>query len=873
MKYPLILLLLLPAATTLSAQDTKGAQPSNQQPSNQQPSNQTRAVVVGISDYQANAIPDLTYAHQDAQAFAGWLQSPAGGNVPEQNITLLTNAGATYAAVATALYSMLDVCKPGERFIFYFSGHGDVEAKISTQPGYLLCHDSPANVYMVGAFNLRDLQSIVTTLSENGVKVVLVTDACHAGKLAGAGIGGTQATAAALSKQIANEVKIMSCQPNEFSLEGEQWGGGAFSANLLEGLTGLSDRNNDGVVNLFEITRYLQDNVPAQTAPLPQMPMSVGDLQTTLNAVDAASLAGLKTKKSGAVAWISAIGSKGLEEDILAKTDSLTRQRYLDFKKQIAAHVFFEPRYDCADDLFRELIRLPQLQPLHGLMTRNYAVALLDEVQQAINALLDNDPYEANRWRYSPGKYTQYPAYLQRSMELLGEKHYMNRALAAKKLYFEGYNLLKNVGEFQNEPARRDSFRRVTREKFLESLQLQPEAAYVYFAIGQTFSFEFNPVYQTDSVEFWGGKAIELAPGWLQPYLEIAHEYGNGQVDFATSETWLNKALAIAPKSYLVLERLSWLKQWQNKPDESIAISKRMIELKPNIFNAWSTMAQSLTMFKGAYYESEKYCLKSLELEPNQGWWAGVLLGINYYKTRRTDLAIQHLTKQLELPAATIVDKSSLTDALIQALIQKGDWAAAERYCKVAEAQYFNNPPAVCIQKSLEGKLYFLQNRFDEAEKKLREALVADPTYNGMWPLDWAILGEIAALRGDTAAAAQWFQKVVNDSYFFGYNATLDEAFFRYGKYLLAQNRSAEAEVQFREISVTLPRSYFHGYGMALGAAKRGKHTEALDWLEKSLDNFWPEAESIQAEPLFKNLRKTKRYRELLAKHFPETGK
>ncbi|MBK9337460.1 MAG: caspase family protein [Lewinellaceae bacterium] len=867
-----LLLFFLLAAFSVFAQTEKGATPLTQN-SKPETQNSTWAVVVGISDYQHNAIPDLTYAHQDAQAFAGWLQSPAGGNVPEQNITLLTNAGATYAAVATALYSMLDVCKPGERFIFYFSGHGDVESKISTQPGYLLCHDSPANVYMVGAFNLRDLQSIVSTLSENGVKVVLVTDACHAGKLAGAGIGGTQATAAALSKQIANEVKIMSCQPNEFSLEGEQWGGGAFSANLLDGLTGLSDRNNDGVVNLFEITRYLQDNVPAQTAPLPQMPMSVGDLQTTLNAVDAASLAGLKTKKSGAVAGISAISSKGLEEEILAKTDNLTRQRYLDFKKQIAAHVFFEPRYDCADDLFRELIRLPQLQPLHGLMTRNYAVALLDEVQQAINALLDNDPYEANRWQNNPGKYTQYPAYLQRSMELLGEKHYLNSALAAKKLYFEGYNLLKNVGEFQAEPARRDSFKRLAREKFLESLQLQPDGAYVFYSIGQTFNFDFNPVYMTDSVLFWCQKAIELAPGWLLPYLEIAHEYGNGQVDFATSETWLNKALAIAPESYLVLERLSWFKQWQNKPDESLAINKKMIELKPDIFNAYSTAAHTLTLIKGDYLESEKYCLKSLGIEPNQWGWAYSLLGINYIKTRRTALALEHFKKGLEDPATSAADKHPLLTNLMLALIQSGDLIAAKSVDQQADALTTNQPTVQAVRKTIAGKIFFLENQLPEAEKTLKMALVIDPTFNNSWVLAWELLGEIEAERGNSAAAADWFHKMSTAPYFNESGLWRDEAFFRYGKYLLAQNRPVEAEAQFHKLGYILPKSYYYSYGMALLAATRGQQQEALDWLEKSLDNFWPEAGSIQAEPLFKKIRKTKRFRELLAKHFPETTK
>ena len=874
MRKLLLFWLILPIF--LAAQTEKGAAPlSPAHPLTRSPA-ATRAVVVGISDYQHNGIPDLNYAHRDAEAFADWLHSPAGGSVPEDNIILLTNEKATITAVGTALFSMLETSKPGERFLFYFSGHGDVEKKTITQPGYLLCHDSPANVYMVGALNLRDLQEIVSTISGNGAQVVLITDACHAGKLAGESIGGTQATAAALQKQVANEIKIMSCQPNEFSLEGRQWGGGrgVFSFSLLDGLSGLSDKNGDGAVNLFEITRYLQDEVTAQTAPHSQIPMSLGDLQTVLNTVDAATLSDLKSRRAGIVAGISNTGSKGLEDEILAKTDSLTRQRYLAWKNALAVRAFFEPEDACADAFFRHLIAEPVLEPLRGLMTRNYAVALLDEVQQALNALLDNDPYEANSWRYNPEKYAQYPAYLQRGMELLGEKHYMYRALAAKKLYFEGYNLFKRIGEFQQEPTRRDSFKLAARDRYLESLNLQPEAAYACYAVGQTFSFEVNPVYQPDSVEYWCRKAIESAPGWLQPYLELAHEYGNGQIDLQMAEKWLKKALAIAPESYMLLERLSWLKQWQDQPDESIAISKRMIALKPDIFNAWSTMAHTLALMKGEHLESERCCLKSLELEPNQGWWAGSLLGVNYIMTRRTDLAIQHLTRQFESPAASSFDKGSIIILLIEALIQKRDWAAAERYCQMGSEQFENNPPSVCGRKTRQGKMYLLQNRLAEAKKILLEALEADPTDNSNWPLIWVMLGEIEAKRGDTLAAASWFQFLLTRRQVtHGINLPLSEALFRYGCFLLAQNRPAEADVQFREIGRLLPKSFYYGYGMALVAASRGKQPDALDWLEKALDNFWPDAESIRTEPLFKKLRKTNRFISLIKKHFPDQVK
>ncbi len=61
--------------------------------------------------------------------------------------------------------------------------------------------------------------------------------------------------------------------------------------------------------------------------------------------------------------------------------------------------------------------------------------------------------------------------------------------------------------------------------------------------------------------------------------------------------------------------------------------------------------------------------------------------------------------------------------------------------------------------------------------------------------------------------------------------------------------------------------------GLARLRAAEGKTRDALDFLEKALDQYLPIPEPILKEPLFAKLRKTNRFRELLAKHFPEHGK
>ena len=222
----------------------------------------------------------MRFADKDAEAFSNFLRSDAGGKLDKDHLKVLLNESATMAQFAIQLDWLLENTKENDLVYIYFSGHGDVEKKTLTQPGFLLCWDAPAQVYMSGgAFALPMLQEVISTLSiQNKAKVIVITDACRSGKLSGSSINGNQLTNANLAKQYTNEIKILSCQPNEYSIEGEQWGGGrgAFSFNLVNALYGMADANNDLSISLQEINRYLEDHVTAEVAPMSQLPMVLG---------------------------------------------------------------------------------------------------------------------------------------------------------------------------------------------------------------------------------------------------------------------------------------------------------------------------------------------------------------------------------------------------------------------------------------------------------------------------------------------------------------------------------------------------------------------------------------------------------------------
>ncbi len=608
-------------------------------------SGNTYAVVVGISDYQDEGITDLRFADKDAAAFAAYLQSPAGGSLPSDNIMLLTNEAATTGAIASSMDWLIADCKEGDRAIIYFSGHGDVETRTRFQRGFLLTYDSPPSNYLAGAFALIFLQDIITTLSEQGVQVVMVSDACRAGKLAGSEIGGPQATAANLSKQYANEIKILSCQPDEFSLEGEQWGGGrgAFSYHLIDALTGMADGNTDLKVNLLEVNRYLEETVPAETDPHMQIPMTVGSKGTVIAYVDEASLTVLQQRKEKELPTMTNIETKGFEDLLLAEIDSIWQKKYEQFTVALENGKLLEPAGTSAYDLYSELSNVSEMGRLHGIMKRNLATALQDESQQAINAYLRGDEEEFAARTRGELRYTKFVRYLEKAAELLGEKHYMYKSLKAKQYYFDAVDTRYR---FANRTFAITDSTQIWREHILnnlnKALELEEHAAFIIHDLGLHYGAEGIPYFE---------KAIELAPQWVFPYAVLSVQYLNkGDLDsarifaqnvyklapessiypslmskfkqakgeFAKEEALLLEALQISPKNIQYMNWLSGCYFNQKKYREAEEVLLQIIEWVPEHIQAYNGLSTIYLRLK-EYDKAEAICRKRLEMRPTDG--------------------------------------------------------------------------------------------------------------------------------------------------------------------------------------------------------------------------------------------------------------
>ena len=504
----------------------------------------TRAVIFGVSKYKEPRITSLAYADKDAEAFAAYLQSDAGGAVSADNIRLLTNEQATSANFFREMGWLMEMSQDGEKAIIYFSGHGDVERVTPDGLGFLLTHDTPYNQYLgPWSVNLRDLQSVISALEAKGVEVLLISDACRSGNLAGNAIGGSGLTAQALARGFQNTVKILSCQPEELSLEGPQWGGGhaAFSYHLIQGLMGLADANKDEQVTLLEIDRYLGDNVSREVAPKRQTPFTDGDRNAVLATVDRSTLKQLKKKKEEELPSFEAVATKGFEEAVLKKAGDAAKTAYQGFNSSLEAGRLLQPEGDCADHFYQQLITTPETEPIHGTLTRNYAAALWDASGEAFNVYIKSDSLAlAGMFKNDP-QFSLYPAYLKRASELLDSSHYMYPTLVGTYNYFQGKVKTTEYFETGKPQAVLDEAV-ASQEKSLEYLEI----ASAYYELGVA---KYDDKRIGQAIEFYQ-KAIELSPTWSQPYDGLGNIYRD-QERFAEARGMYEKSLELSPPELL----------------------------------------------------------------------------------------------------------------------------------------------------------------------------------------------------------------------------------------------------------------------------------------------------------------------------------
>ncbi len=527
--------------TLMAQQDPSATTPNDTQPLLVSEVNHTRALIIGISDYKDSLIGDLHYAHKDAEIFADYLRSEAGGALPEEDIWVMTNKQATLGAIDNALNWLINETKKGDKVIIYFSGHGDVERKTLWQRGYLLTHNTPAHNYRNNAVRVEELDEIIKTLSVgNEAKVIVILDACRSGKLATAG---PNLTAEQLEKQVENEVRILSCKSDQKSLESELWGQGRglFSFFLINGLKGLADKvsNDDRVVTFDELRSFLEANM-GNALQHPGMgdrrqnPVFVGDERFELAKVEDQMLAAAAMEMGIASASPSTASSKkGVIEKgpstnetaeltaFLSNIDLSSTVLLPDFEGILASN---DP--NAVLRFFTKNISDANWEEDAQAQRLAFASRLHDQAQEVINLYLQGDALTLDqRWYTDQAeKYVQYPRMLQAALVLLPQGHLLRRNVEVKLHYFDGV-CTRLASQMSEEPMSRlpEAF-----AKQKKALALDDKAAYIHNELGLLYLM----TNKLDSAKTCFSTAAALAPNWALPHANLCAVLGEqGQLE------------------------------------------------------------------------------------------------------------------------------------------------------------------------------------------------------------------------------------------------------------------------------------------------------------------------------------------------------
>lgn len=495
----------------------------------------TYAVIVGISGYLDPEIPALQFANRDAQEFADFLKSKSGGSVPAENIKLLLDSNATTAAVYSAMYWLKKTCRANDLVYFYFSGHGDLENVTMHKTGYLICYNSPPVNYIHMAFSIDHLNDITNTLSvETNADVVLITDACHSGKLAGNNFRGNFLAAEQLQAIQQKEIRIASCKTDQLSNEKVDWGGGrgVFSYYLVNGLKGLADKSNDGKVSTGEIKNFLTQSLATdpvlRNENTIQTPVINGNEQFVLSEVDnesvrqARDMVRADSANNSMIFTSSAPFTDEITEDAETYFFSLLKKESLETltdSLQLTRLPSNEIAPALIDYMSTKLTSTPGRNKLNelkqalsndtdklSLFNSSLVVAFDDRGQDIIRQYINGDEAELERRRYYNVNNNGYDVYADMfavALKLTTPDNFFHNILKVKLHYFTGVALRLKIPIAENPESLID-------QAFAEqqkALALEGYAANIYNELGILFQYKNK----TDSAEKYFKKEIGRA--------------------------------------------------------------------------------------------------------------------------------------------------------------------------------------------------------------------------------------------------------------------------------------------------------------------------------------------------------------------------
>jgi hypothetical protein len=234
-------------------------------------------LAIGVSEY-LDPENRLKFAAKDAVDFSAIVQKQKGALYGDVVVKLLTDAKASREEVLRGFDWLQKQVTPKDVGIVLIAGHG-----INDDRGNYFYLPFDADTDRLDATGVP-FNAVKRYLSNLRGKGLLFVDTCHSGNVMGKRRGLSSDTTAILNELASPEyglVVIASSTGKQVSFESTEWGNGAFTKALVEGLSGRADLKKRGRITHKMLDFYVSDRVDelthGQQTPVNTSPLGVPD--------------------------------------------------------------------------------------------------------------------------------------------------------------------------------------------------------------------------------------------------------------------------------------------------------------------------------------------------------------------------------------------------------------------------------------------------------------------------------------------------------------------------------------------------------------------------------------------------------------------
>jgi WD40 repeat protein len=219
------------------------------------------ALVVGVSNYAERDMA-LHYAAKDARDFARALQDQKGGYYVDVGMRVLTDREATRESIVDGLKWLEKMAtQPNDVAVLYLAGHGLTDEK---QTYWFMPADSSEDSVRAKGVSQDEMRRFLQNVPG---KVLWFLDTCHAGRAARrTRVDINVLVNAVTASENGGIVVYASSTGRQVSIERDDWGNGAFTKAIVEGIAlGKADLLGKGLITTSSLDTFVASRVQELT--------------------------------------------------------------------------------------------------------------------------------------------------------------------------------------------------------------------------------------------------------------------------------------------------------------------------------------------------------------------------------------------------------------------------------------------------------------------------------------------------------------------------------------------------------------------------------------------------------------------------------